>query len=644
MSDARKNDKGARSSTLSRRAIRSAPLVVTLICVAWVAVTLFRREDAGLRAAGFNVAEFGRIPVLDRGRVKPIDTVARSTLLRLQGRQSVRSPDDNKNVAPVTWLLDTCFDARASQGYRVFEITQPEVLALAHLTTDEGDGGKRFSYRQLQPHLAEIERQARIASAVGNEERDSFQRAILALHGNLVEYQHLKYSFVLPESPDFLDDLLRLQDEIGRGGLDARAEAAARGRFQVMSDYSSLHAAPPMMDDRATAPPKWRKTGEALLSGLRSGEIPAAPLAFAGMGHAWRNRQPGQFNEIVHLYMRTVGKRLPADARKARFESGFNSAQPFYTSTLLYFAAFMAGIVSWLKWPDMLRRCSFNIMAVAWALATAGIIARMWLEGRPPVTNLYSSALGAGWCAVTLCLVLEYIYRNSLACVAGSFAGFCTLIIAHNLSLSGDTMEVMRAVLDSNFWLATHVVTITLGYGGAFLAGGLGIIYILRGVFTRSLDAETAAALGRMVHGVVCFSLFFSFVGTVLGGIWADQSWGRFWGWDPKENGALLIVIWNAVILHARRGGTAGRRALMQMAVFGNVVTSFSWFGTNMLGMGLHSYGFMEAAFYALWMFVMSQLAVIATGFVPEDKWRSGTEVARASVKSAAQGGPPERS
>src|SRR5437763_1739057 len=87
------------------------------------------------------------------------------------------------------------------------------------------------------------------------------------------------------------------------------------------------------------------------------------------------------------------------------------------------------------------------------------------------------------------------------------------------------------------------------------------------------------------------------FVGTVLGGIWADQSWGRFWGWDPKENGAVLIVLWCAIILHARWGGFIRQRGLMVMAIFGNVVTSFSWFGVNMLGVGLHSYGFMQKAF-----------------------------------------------
>ena len=174
------------------------------------------------------------------------------------------------------------------------------------------------------------------------------------------------------------------------------------------------------------------------------------------------------------------------------------------------------------------------------------------------------------------------------------------------------------------------MVIVSTGYASTFLAGFLAIIYIFRGFFTRSLDKATADALTRMVYGIVCFATLFSFTGTVLGGIWADQSWGRFWGWDPKENGALIIVVWNAIVLHARWGGMIKQRGLMCLAVGGNIVTSWSWFGTNMLGVGLHSYGFTDAAFVVLTSFVVSQIAIIALANVPLEKWRSfqgGAEV-----------------
>jgi len=126
-----------------------------------------------------------------------------------------------------------------------------------------------------------------------------------------------------------------------------------------------------------------------------------------------------------------------------------------------------------------------------------------------------------------------------------------------------------------------------------------------------------------MVYGVVCFALFLSFIGTVLGGIWADQSWGRFWGWDPKENGALLIVLITAIILHARWAGLVQHRGIMNLAVSANIVTAWSWFGTNMLGVGLHSYGFMDSAVFWMLVFVFSQLLIIAAGMLPLRMWRS---------------------
>jgi ABC-type transport system involved in cytochrome c biogenesis permease subunit len=163
---------------------------------------------------------------------------------------------------------------------------------------------------------------------------------------------------------------------------------------------------------------------------------------------------------------------------------------------------------------------------------------------------------------------------------------------------------------------------VTLGYSSVALAGFLGIIYIFRGLFTTSFNETTASSLSRMIYGVTCFATLFSFVGTILGGIWADQSWGRFWGWDPKENGALLIVLWNAIILHARWGGLIRERGLAVMSVFGNIVFSLSWFGVNMLGVGLHSYGFMDQAFGTLMTFIASQVVVMALGMLPLKYWR----------------------
>jgi ABC-type transport system involved in cytochrome c biogenesis permease subunit len=405
----------------------------------------------------------------------------------------------------------------------------------------------------------------------------------------------------------------------------------------VMEKSSTFLVVPPA--SASASPGGWRTAGASLLETFQTGQVNPAALAYAGLGHAWRKQQPEQFNKLITLFRADLEKRFAPQMQKASSEARFNAIDPFSLSFTLYAVALFAAMFSWMIWPDSLGRAAFWLVSLAWILATAGIITRMWLEGRPPVTNLYSSALFIGWVAVALCLILEWLYRNAVGSVAAGMVGFITLIIADRLNMNGDTLEMMQAVLDSNFWLATHVVVVASGYASTFLAGFLALIYIVRGLFTPSLDKATADSLTRMVYGIVCFATLFSFTGTVLGGIWADQSWGRFWGWDPKENGALIIVIWNAVILHARWGGMIKQRGLMTMAVFGNIVTSWSWFGTNMLGVGLHSYGFTSAAFWSLTAFVVSQLGFIALALTPLEKWRSFRAAIKLDTRAPAEVG-----
>ena len=226
-----------------------------------------------------------------------------------------------------------------------------------------------------------------------------------------------------------------------------------------------------------------------------------------------------------------------------------------------------------------------------------------------------------GWGAVLFALVLEIIFPVGLALLVGAIGGTLTLMVAFGLS-GGDTMPVLEAVLDTQFWLATHVIAVTLGYTATFVAGAIAVtalIHRIRVQYDSTLadkrqpkDVEIQSTLYRMCYGTVCFAIFFSFVGTVLGGLWADDSWGRFWGWDPKENGALMIVLWNALILHARWDRMVADRGFALLAIVGNIVTAWSWFGTNQLQIGLHSYGFTSSAWYTFVGFVVVNLIAIA--------------------------------
>ncbi len=628
---------------------RSMSVFVVLAAALCAFSPLFQRSGGEPQA----VAAFGRLPVLAEGRIKPLDSVARSTLLVIQGRQRVVAPD-GVELTPDEWLLDVMFNPAKADTYRTFVVDNTDLLLLIgkndqnlaiHYTSSAQQlmaildflptRQRRMSFGEIAPYLKEIEAQDKLAEAVDAQERTQFQSAVVQLYGNLSHYVRLRRSILPAEGADLLGDLLHLQETLADGVEAVRAKEAGRPHdeakaealigegqtFIAMSESTDVLAIPPADGD--PDPSHWRNAGQALLETFGQGYVNTSVLAFAGMGYAWRGGETASFEHIVQMYGSTLDKRFERQVRKARIETLFNEAEPFYSCMLIYLAAFFFAALSWLRWPETARLSAWGLVALGWALATAGIATRMWLEGRPPVTNLYSSALFIGWGSVALCLVLEATFKNAIGSAAAGVIGFATLMIAHHLALAGDTLEMMRAVLDSNFWLGTHVVVVTTGYASTFLAGMLAVLYVLRGVFTGTLDKATADALARMVYGIVCFATLFSFVGTTLGGIWADQSWGRFWGWDPKENGALIIVIWNALILHARWGGMVKQRGLMCLAIFGNIVTSWSWFGTNMLGIGLHSYGFTQAAFWWLSAFIASQLALIALANLPLSRWRS---------------------
>ena len=614
-----------------RRHLPRAAAVMLLVAAGVVVVTWRAPEDAG----PFDLSGFGRVPVLVNGRVKPLDTVARTTLLLTQGRQRVTDAQ-GREITPAAWLLDVLHRPEQAELTPVFEVTHPDLLALLQLDPATGAGGKRFSLEQLRPHLGEADRQARLADAVEPAVRTTFQNAVIRLRQAVALHQGLRLSAGPPGEETLLD---RLPHAGAPGeGLDPReAERLARA-LGVTEEFASLHLTPPAPGE---PPAAWRKLPAAWREGLASGTMDPAARAHAEMGRAWRTADAASFNAAVQDLQTITARRVPPVPRRLEVEARFNAAQPFHTSMVLFVAAFLAAVLSWLRWPETLGSVALGLLALAFLLTTIGVATRMWLESRPPVTNLYSSALFVGWGAVAICLVLELAHRRALAAAAGGLVGFGTLLIAHHLALGGDTLEMMRAVLDSNFWLATHVVTITAGYSATFLAGFLGLVHIGRAVFTRGLDAATADTLTRMTYGVTCFALLFNVAGTVLGGIWADQSWGRFWGWDPKESGALLIVLWNAITLHARAAGLARQRGLAMLAVLGNVVTAWSWFGVNMLGVGLHSYGFMGAAFWWLLAFAISQVFAAACAALPSKAW--GKEgLTTKNTKDPKTGGPAE--
>ena len=250
-------------------------------------------------------------------------------------------------------------------------------------------------------------------------------------------------------------------------------------RYEHLSDMAYILAVPPLEPNG-----EWHSVGNSLLRSVGIGEIHPIVAEYAVIGDAYRANDQPLFNQHVQLMTDWFAKEQPNTMKRASFEFLFNRLQPFSQSMTLYVLAFLLACASWLGWSSVLRRSAFYILLLALAIHTFGLFSRMYLQERPPVTNLYSSAIFIGWGAVIVALILERIFKDGIGAACAGAIGFVTLIIAHHLAGSGDTLEMLQAVLDTNIWLATHVVAITTGYSAMFLAGMLAIIYVVRGVFT----------------------------------------------------------------------------------------------------------------------------------------------------------------
>ncbi len=608
---------------------KTLPWIILAIALLWIASNSRLPKNI---PGELDLVTFGKIPVLSDGRIKPLDTVGRNALLIIHGKQSLKL-NDGRSIDSTRWLADVLFNAPVADQYPSFVINNPEVLGLFGW---EQNTRKYFSYTELNPFIEKIDGQGEKVEGVESAKRTPYQTAVYNLRNSLMLYQRLKNS-IRPESaqdftgeieaylkaiPGGLEAIKKQQkgEKISQKELDAFAQFT--GRYREMAEMAYLLPVPPDSTG-ASRHDEWLSIGASLMGALATDSIPPVTKAYALISDAYHEGNVTLFNQQMNDLSSWMVTHEPRPTSRSAFEYVFNQLAPFYQAMGLYVLAFLLVCCSWLFGNRSLNTAAFYVLLLALAVHTFGLGSRMYLQGRPPVTNLYSSAIFIGWGTVIIGLILERIFRDGVGSACAAVIGFITLIIAHHLAGSGDTLEMLQAVLDTNIWLATHVVCITIGYSAMYFAGTLAAIYVVRGVLTPSLKRESAQALYRMTYGVICFATLFSFVGTVLGGIWADQSWGRFWGWDPKENGALLIVLWCALILHARLGGYIRERGVMVMALFGNVITSFSWFGVNMLGVGLHSYGFMNKALPWLIGFMLSQLALMVLASIPLTRWRS---------------------
>ncbi|HXB60358.1 MAG TPA: cytochrome c biogenesis protein CcsA, partial [Candidatus Acidoferrales bacterium] len=514
---------------------RLLPIVLTMAMAIWFLCQMTPPKDTD-----FAFSKFGQLPVVFNGRVKPMDSLARNSLLQIHETQTLDLEpwagvwDKHPTISAIQWLANVMMNPQVADDWPVFRVDNPDLIAFLKLPDRDlaqHQDGEHYSWNQIAPSLDAFDKEDDRVEKTESAGRDAYERAVVKVHDRLELYAQLRNTIQPQDTQNWKQELADYEGLIPSGVAAVRSQQAGKTydqqvfnaflaelqRFDYMSQLE-----PPLIVPPEVGSNDWKNVGTVLLAATKGNAVPPIVENYATLAGALQSHDVAGFNSALVDLRSTFVPRFDRSMAKARAEVFFNQMQPFYNAMIIYVLAGLLAIFSWFNLSEGLRRSAVWLIGLAFLIHTTGLIYRIILQGRPPVTNLYSSAIFIGWGACLLGMILEKFHKNGIGAVVSAGMGFITLIIAQNLALDGDTMEMMRAVLDTNFWLATHVVAVTTGYASTFVAGFLALIYIVRGLFTRTLDAETAKSLSRMIYGIVCFATLFSFVGTVLGGIWAD--------------------------------------------------------------------------------------------------------------------------
>ncbi|MEO6847402.1 MAG: cytochrome c biogenesis protein CcsA [Chthoniobacterales bacterium] len=300
---------------------------------------------------------------------------------------------------------------------------------------------------------------------------------------------------------------------------------------------------------------------------------------------------------------------FPSD-RQLNIELTYQHIHPFRWAWIFYAATAIVLALTSVKG----RRAGY---LVGWVLVLAGFgfqvygfTCRILVGGRPPVTNMYESVIWVACGAIFFSLVFEAIYRSRYFLMGATPVAVIVLILADTQPLIlNPAINPLTPVLRDNFWLTTHVLTITLSYAAFLLATGVGHIALGLIAFKK----QPTPALYNYIYRTLQVGVLLLATGTILGGVWANYSWGRFWDWDPKETWALIALLTYLFVLHGRIAGSWSGFGLAVGSVVCFLSVVMSWYGVNfILGVGLHSYGFGNGGFSTVGTLVGLDLGFVA--------------------------------
>lgn len=488
--------------------------------------------------------------ILASGRVKPLDSFARETMVSVSGKSEVAG------LSPLDVFWGCHFDWPNFSNAPIVKITSSPLRELL----DIDGGARRVSYNQLIAHpefqgLVE----AAIAAEAAGEPGSPIQRDASDVYGRLERLAEIAdgHSLLMVPSPD--------QEGAWRWPASLRdspheIELAVFGGFGKLSDaYRAYNA-----------------------DAFRSAAL----------------QMTGQLREVAPLQY--------PDQVKLDRELFYNNLNPFSWAWKLYLVGFFfiatAGAIG--------RKIGTVGIVVGLVFHTVGLALRWQIAGRAPVSDMYESLIFMGWGAIVIGLGLEFFSRKGYFGIASGLMGFLALAFAEHLPINS-AINPLVPVLANTSWLAIHVMTIMLSYSAFALAMGMGHVMLFLQFFKPGRTKQLRT-LSSLLYKSLQIGVFFLAAGIAFGAIWANESWGRYWGWDPKETWSLITFFVYMIVVHARYAGWVSHFGLAVSSIASFLAVVMTYYGVNfILGSGLHSYGFSEGGLLWFLVYLGVELLVI---------------------------------
>lgn len=497
------------------------------------------------------------IPIQDSGRVKPFDTFAAESLQLIYGKRSYEGKSASEVVftwllVPDHWLTLPLIEVRHAGLKEALKITSSE---------------KHFSAQSL----------------FSNERVPLIFQELSTLRS--------KQEKLNP----YYQAVQRLENQLGL--------------FQAIRTGQALRFVPNPQSD------KWLAVNE--LQGEPQAAFMRLSKGFVDSISEGKGQPSAEFKEAAAHFIEVARAQAPdhyADMKRIGWEEHLNKFHPFKWAWMFYLLGVICLTLNYFSPRRETDIGSWIFIGLGFALHTYGMVVRSYLSGRPPVTNMYETVVWVPWGSVLFSIILERIQKNKFLLMCSSVVAiFCLILTDLAPTVLDSSIHPLEPVLRSTFWLTTHVLIITISYAAFFLAFSLGDLLLFFYLKDEKKYAQQIRKGTQSIYRAIQIGVVLLAAGTILGGVWADYSWGRFWGWDPKETWAFIALMGYLALLHGRLAGWIRDFQLACGAIISFSLVIMAWYGVNfVLGAGLHSYGFGAGGVEYVTGFVVFHLLYVA--------------------------------